>query len=104
MPSITPVRIMLEPATGIARRMAITSTARVENPSVNATEKRMDCAGPRCILLVANPVDRAPDGTLKLIQAPADLSRSGILRPGISLGFRYPPAIGITLSDLVYDA
>src|SRR5579864_4749158 len=37
-PSITPVRVMLDPAMGMASRMAITSTASVENPSMNATK------------------------------------------------------------------
>ncbi len=34
---MTPVRVMLEPTTGIARRIATTSTANVEKPSANAT-------------------------------------------------------------------
>ena len=33
---MTPVSVTLDPTTGIARRMAITSTARVENPSMQA--------------------------------------------------------------------
>jgi len=34
---MTPVRVMLDPTTGTAKRIAITSTARVENPSMKAT-------------------------------------------------------------------
>src|SRR6266849_11009194 len=36
IPSMTPVSVILEPTTGIARRIAITSTASVEKPSRNA--------------------------------------------------------------------
>jgi hypothetical protein len=53
---MTPVRVMLDPTTGIAKRMAITSTASVENPSAKAMiqgkdeKPRSEEAG-RCIFL-----------------------------------------------------
>jgi hypothetical protein len=36
MPNITPVSVTLDPTTGTANRIAITSTASVENPSMKA--------------------------------------------------------------------